>query len=277
MAPLNYQGGLPLVGPFSVSAPQGSDRVMVLVNGADGTVAAARDFKGQTIPGALNGGTTVALNTADKAASQPITYNAVPAGYSQPTTHVALELGGAGALTLATSANGSYPALPASAVESGDTYFLLSISPNSAKIGEAVVGSATLSAAAPVSFNFPPPWTYAGPAPASLPSFTFQYAGFSGKTGVADEVAISWLNNTSANSYTYNYIQVIATANFQGSATTLAVPDLSAVAGFLAPPASGKTVTWSATITQASSAPLQPTPPDYSWTGVSNTGTYTAP
>src|SRR5215469_1942401 len=80
---------------FSFSAPAGNDRVEVLAYsamaqdvGLDFSLVAARNFSGQPIPGALNGGNSVVLGQADQVSLQPITYSNLPSGYSSPSTMV---------------------------------------------------------------------------------------------------------------------------------------------------------------------------------------------
>jgi hypothetical protein len=57
------------------------------------------------------------------------------------------------------------------------------------------------------------------------------------------------VNGTTGSS---NMCSVIATTNYQNGSTSMAVPDLSGVPGFLAPPATGTTVDWTAEILQGS-------------------------
>jgi len=277
---LNFQGGYPAVSSFSLPAPVGEDRVMVLLYDPPTTIAAARDFKGQVVPGALNGGNPVIFSTADKTTSQPVTYNGVPAGYFAPTTHVYFELGNAGAVNAVLAATSTYPVLPASATESGDYYFFLALAQNSTNPGELVFADATSNTGGPISFTFPPPWTYAGPTPAALPSITFQYAGITGKPQVTQGASMTWVTTSTAGPvtvHTSNFYEVTATANYQNGATTLNFPDLSGVTGFLAPPASGSSVNWWAGITQYSFGLGLATPVNASWSGAQNTGTYTVP
>ncbi len=113
-------------GNFNVPAPAGSDRVLVLADTSQGDgPAAAKNFDNQTVPGTLKGGSTVVFATADKTTPEPLTYNNVPSGFSNPSTYVELGVGGTALEYLyASNATTQYLALPAGATETGDVYFL---------------------------------------------------------------------------------------------------------------------------------------------------------
>jgi hypothetical protein len=70
---------------------------------------------------------------------------------------------------------------------------------------------------------------------------------------------------------------MIATANYQNGATTLAPPDLSGISGFLANPQSGTQAVWSADISQNSGEVPQTAPSMATSSVVQNGGTYTVP
>jgi hypothetical protein len=102
-----------------------------------------------------------------------------------------------------------------------------------------------------------------------LPTFTIGYLGFSGMTRVAQYADIFWGTNLS------NGITIDATENYQGGATSLTIPDLSGVTGFLAQPASGTKVEWDAGMNQVLSTAASL--PDLNEVSVGNSGTYTVP
>jgi hypothetical protein len=70
---------------------------------------------------------------------------------------------------------------------------------------------------------------------------------------------------------------MIATANYQNTATTLATPDLSGISGFFANPQSGTQAVWSASISQNSGGGLQTAPSTATSNSVQNGGAYTVP
>jgi hypothetical protein len=269
---------------FSVSAPAGTDRVEIVAVAdlyAHGflvgqNVVAAKNFDNQPVPGALNGGNPVVLGAADQTTPQPITYSNVPSGFAPPTTLVAFG-GVVGGFGLTTDASSTYPALPAAAVESGDYYsfYATTYSPTVAGQG---VSSIVNSTGGPVSISFPTQWSYAGPVPSALPSFNIDYSGFSGTAGmVLDYASLNWSTTgvTPTSFYTFN---VVATANYQKGATTLTIPDLSGLGGFLATPPSGTTISWSVGVEQSNHGLLQPaTALDYTASNVFSSGSYVVP
>jgi len=268
-------------GNFSFAAPVGSDDVQVLayssvLSGSAQTVSlvAAKVLTCQSVPGAVNGGSTVVLGTADQPAEEPITYSSVPSGYGAPTTIVTYEKGNGGVIRLASGITSQYPLLPAGALTSGGYYSLLAsaIKSGTSSSEETLIASNTTSPG-PQSFTFPPEWSYAGPVAATWPSFDLSYAGFSGKTGVLVEGSIYWSPTSNAQ----NLLQVAATQNFLTGSTTLATPDLTSVTGFLPAPSSGIHVAWSAAILQGSFPLLQKMPSNGTYAAVSNFGSYMAP
>lgn len=264
-------------GSFSFAAPTGSDRVEALAFSGVSQGAAqsfslvgAKNFGSQAVPGALNGGNPVVLGSADQTTTAAITYNAVPSGFATPSTIAIYELAGGGAFLIADAATTQYPVLPAGAAEAGDSYVFDSLTLNGL---QGVSSFVYASAGGPVSFTFPAPWTYAGPTPAALPTLEFNYAGFAGKSGVTESASITWSEGT----YSQNGISTIATAGYQGAATTLAIPDISGIAGFLANPPSGTQVVWVGEISQNSWGVLQAAPANATASIVQNGGVYNVP
>jgi hypothetical protein len=123
-----------------------------------------------------------------------------------------------------------------------------------------------------VTVSLPVPWTTTGPAPASLPTFKFDYTGYAGKTGVFNEGNFTW---TPVSGPQYEVL-VEATQNYLGSSTSLAVPDLSGVSGFLTPPGSGTSVAWFETQFQ-STFPSTPSLAGGAETAVQTVGSYLVP
>jgi hypothetical protein len=262
---------------FSVMVPAGTDRVEVLAYNSTSqglqttsTLLAARNFDNQAVPGSLNGGSQVVLGATDRTTPQAITYINIPAGYGAPSTLVELIMaGGAGAFEVSRS-TAQYATLPSGAIKSGDSYAFLANVMNSAKPTEMMLVANTSTAPGPVSFSFPAPWSYAGPTPAALPAFDFVYSGFTQSFRVDESAFISWgLSLTTQ-------IEVTATSNYQNGSTTLAIPDLSAVTGFIAPPPSGTQVIWVGLIEQID-AGAQQAGANPMITSVENSGFYTVP
>jgi hypothetical protein len=263
---------------FSNQMVAGTYDVFVVVYDSTGQYPlAVRILRSQTIPGALNGGNTVVFAAGDETVKQTITYNNLPAGsspYDPP--FVDFYTSGGQGLTLesfpmVTPAT-QYPAMPAGALQSGDYYTFYTSASGGAAGGTVWADMATSSGGAQ-TITYPSPWTYSGPAAAALPAFNFSYAGFSGMPSVLQIATIQWtLGNPPANTYS---IEVSATENYQNGATSLTIPDLSTVTGFLSHPPTGTTVQWFADIQQGSA--FQTTPPNGTLQSVQNSGTYTEP
>ena len=271
-------------GSFSFAAPAGTDRVELLayLNSPVGTLppssglVAVRTFDNQPVPGALNGGNPVVLTAADQTTPQTVTYKNVPAGFAAPTLQVMFNMAGKSAFVVGYGNGNAYPALPAAAVEAGDSYFFIAAdyqtSIEGLGLGQAVVAAATTPTGGPMTFSFPAPWSYSGPTPAALPTFDFTYVGFAGNTGLERLAILTWLTGGNENVFT-----VIATGNYGKGSTQTSFPDLSALTGFLAAPASGTTVRWSAEIGQFSYAAGQTAPSSSTGSSVVNAGSYTVP
>jgi hypothetical protein len=245
-----------LVGSFSdTQAPAGNDRVLVvvdsweLVNGNQQvvTAGAVRNFASVAVPGDLNHGDQVVLTAADQTTMQPITYSGTPAGFTAPSSIVAYYLALQTGFVMSTMATDSYPVMPAGVYQSGDFYLVEAQTMNPANPYQVSRVDTFTPTGGPISVSFPTAWNYAGPSPAALPAFQMSYTGFNGAANVLEGAAISWNTDT----YVFHSIQVSATTNFMGSSATLAIPNLSGVTGFLAAPASGAGVTWTAQFTKS--------------------------
>jgi hypothetical protein len=210
----SFSSGTPVTN-FTLNAPAGSDRVEVLAfNGASQgavetfSLVAAKNFSSQAAPGALNGGNTVVLGSADETTEAPITYNSVPSGFPPLSTIVIYQTAGDGAFLIANAATNQYPVLPSGAIQNGDSYAFEATARDNF---QAVSSFISASAGGPVSFTFPAPWSYAGPTPATLPTLDFNYTGFAGESGVTEAASLGW----SVGTYSENFITLIASTNYQ--------------------------------------------------------------
>src|SRR6476660_9233955 len=77
------------------------------------------------------------------------------------------------------------------------------------------------------------------PAPARFPTFIFNYTGLAGQPAIADQASLGW----SQGGISFG-ITAIATANSQQGATTLTMPDLTALPGFFTMAPAGASITW---------------------------------
>lgn len=263
---------------FNLNVPTGNDRVLILAYnnlGLQGnSLVGAKSLTNQPVPGALNGGNPVVLGPADAVVTrQPITYANVPGGYSQPATvgdYIIAPSGGGFSFGNYTT---DFPVFPAGAVVSGDYYEAFAMAKNAAKPTEMMILGKSFTSAGPLSFNFPPPWSYGGPQPAARPAFDFAYSGFLSKTGTYMAAYTDWTVPTTG----IYEIYMVASANYLNGATTLTVPDLTGLTGFVAQPPSGTNVNWVALIAQDSAGIAVPMSASSTITTVENGGSYTAP
>jgi len=237
--------------PAGTQMPVGSNDVATIAVDGSGNVQGVKMFRAQTVPGAINGGAgIVLLPPGDAVTTQNLNVTNVPANFVNPpeasvTFHTA---NGTRFLVSKTSVSSTNPqpygAVPTAATLSTDFYAYESNTADAATNQAVGITATTTSGGGSFSLALPTPWTFAGPAAAKFPTFTFIYSGFTGQPAVADQASISWTPTAT----TTNEITVLATANFLGSATTITVPDLTSLSGFLTPAATGTTINWVADI-----------------------------
>jgi hypothetical protein len=273
-----------VTGSLNASLPAGNnDRVGVVAydytaanpSGAfsNWTALAVRNLTGVAIPGSLNGGNPVVLGPGDATSVQPISYSSVPSGYTAPTTSGYYLWSGGGGIVLSFAITDQYPAVPASASETGDFYQLLATTRNPSTVGESATVITNTSTAGPVNVTFPAPWTYAGPTVAAWPTFSFAYNGFAGAAKVTYVAGMTWPTSSTSG---MDLIMAVS-ANHLGGSTTVSIPDLTALAGFAPKPATGTLVNWSALIEGGVAAGVSSSLSNGTVTYVSNGGLYTAP
>jgi hypothetical protein len=256
---------------FSVGLPAGTPDVPVLVNNDDLLPVAAKILRSQPVPGALNGGNTIVFAASDELVPESVSYGTFPSGFTAVSLVASYETANGAEITLSYDNPVGYPAMPASAYQAGDYYILDIAAFGPANTGEFIQVKEFTSSAGPQSFTFPAAWSYAGPTAAALPTFNYDYTGFSGKADVLLNANLEWGRGTAVD----NFLGVATSQNYLGGSTSIETPDLSGVPGFLAPPASGTTVNWAAFITQGN--PFRTATPSGTEVFVQNNGSYTEP
>ncbi len=263
---------------FSETFPVGTYDIPVAVTAYSTDLPiylAVKILRSQTVPGALNGGAPIVFQTSDETLPQTLTYNNVPDGFTPGTTYITYQTAGGADINYSTGTQpGQYLAIPSSEFQTGDYYVFSAVASNSTN-NQSVRVEKIPSNNGPQSFTFPAPWSYAGPTPAALPTFNFEYPGFSGLSNVVEEAYISWVLGNNTTGYIYDTIAISATANYLNGATSVTIPDLSALAGFLAPPTSNTQVNWFAAISQSSFTDGKP--PSGTLQSVSANGNYIVP
>jgi hypothetical protein len=241
---------------FSMSfLPPGTYNVVTSLYDSSWNALAVKSLGGQTVPGAVNNGSPVDFGAGDATTSQPITYVNVPAGYPAPSTNVSVDSRQLSALLQMNGEFGfstgnqalltQYSMLPADIAQGGDEYQINSAAVEQLPSAISEVNALTiLIGGGPATVTFPMPWPYAGPVPAALPTLNFSYAGSAGQSGLIYAGNLQW----APQSGTYDAVLISLTQNYQNAFPSVTIPDLNAISGFLAAPASGTTVSWSAEI-----------------------------
>jgi hypothetical protein len=264
---------------FDAFGPTGTDRVLVLAysdvysppaSSGSTTLAAAKSFGSQAVPGTLNGGNTVALGLQDETTPAAITYGNLPSGFLIDSSGASFLTGSGSTYIIASPATTQYGVLPKAATESGDYYSIYMDAYNG---NSGMTVTKNLASAAPVAFTFPPGWFYAGPTPAAKPTFNVAYSGFSGD-GISYGAAWNWW--PAGNGIQYS-ATVTATKTYLNGASSVSMPDLSCLAGTLPPPASGDSVNWGVGITQTTYESQPASRTNATVTDVQNTGIYLVP
>ncbi len=252
----------------------GTSDVAVMIQDRNSNVLAVKILRSQTIPGALNGGNAVVFTTSDETVETAASFANIPAGFYVPGTLVNFISKGGLRLGISDWVGGTstYLSMPSNAFQTGDVQLLNPEAIDSNSIYHSVSLENYATSGGPQTFTFPAQWTYAGPTAAALPTFDYTYAGYSGLSQVTPDAVLTY---TDSKSNSTDLIVVVATENYQGGATSLEIPDLSALTGFPAAPASGESVNWNADIEAGGNGIASP------YTGdvpeVSNGGKYTVP
>jgi hypothetical protein len=229
----------------------------------------------QTVPGIANGGNPITVGASDAiTTSMPISLANIPAGgFSAPlmvpfpsyvSAHGSAPVGVG--FPLATQ----YAVVNATEAQPADYY---SFNLVAGATTEQVQTRQLLKTAAPVTLTLPNPWAAMPPAPARFPTFIFNYTGLSGQPAIADHASLGWTQGG-----IFFGITAIATANSQNGATTLTMPDLTALPGFFAMAPASTPITW-VTTTWGGTAQFyvaNPTVPE-TISNASDQGTFTQP
>jgi len=262
-------------GAFSATMVTGTNDVAAIAvdSNAQPNVLAVQILRNQTVPGAINGGNTITFGAGDATTPQTLTVNNVPAGFVSPPA-VAVQYVTANGTTILLDGNNAtqYPAVAAADTQTGDYY---SYEANSANGNSAVgVTQTTSTGGGAATISLPASWSYTGPTAAAFPTFTFTYSGFSGLAAVAQQGEIEWAPTPA----TLTTITVTATANYQSGATTIAMPNLTALTGFSGSATSGTNIFWVAAV-YGGTVPAYtfPLPANATLSFVQNRGNYTEP
>jgi hypothetical protein len=226
-----------------------NDIAVVAGDSATNTGQAVKIIRGQTLPGAINGGNTITLGPDDLFGSQPLSIPNVPAGFSAPLVQALYSTATGTSFGILTTST-QYQTVPAASTQSGDSYvfFVSTSDTNNSTMG---IRQTITNGVGPLTIGpLPDPWTYSGPAPAALPTFTFDsYTGLPGQA-VSESASIGWdLPAPFPQPQPGFLIKVSASASYlNGARPPITIPNLVGLPGFSAvsPPPSGTNISWGA-------------------------------
>jgi hypothetical protein len=141
----------------------------------------------------------------------------------------------------------SYPAISSSEAQPSDSYEFVAIATNQ---GQSILAGQTTSTAGPITVTLPTPLPFTAPTASQFPSFS--NVGLAGTVSSTTSASISWSTSNLSN---FAGISVTGTSAYQNGSTSIAIPDLTAISGFLAPAASGTPIKWQTSATLAASTP----------------------
>jgi len=262
-------------GPFNVQMQQGTDDIAFVAGSLSRSVLAVKILRLQTVPGAVNNGQTVVFAPSDETSYQAVSVTNIPTGFTVlgPTVYYGTSNGTSFSVGPLFSVvpplpSSQYAVVPPSEGQANDKYLFSASdirSQNPPAVGsQSAFINMIAASATPVTLPLPPPLLYSPPTPAASPSFNVAYTGFAVSTY---SVALQWSSSDGSS----NRLTVSATPDYQAGESTMNVPDLVNLAGFLPRPPSGTTVTWTVILPRNKPQPTDPTEE------VENDGAYTEP
>ncbi len=242
------------IGNFSITEGTGTWDFAVVALDASNNLLGVKIIRSQTVPGAINGGNPIVLQSSDAVTPQPLTIVS-PSGFTaQPIVQANYKTSGLIStgfplISLINQIMGtipaSYPAISASEAQPGDSYEFVAIATNQ---GQSILAGETTSTAGPITVTLPTPLLLNAPPPSQFP--TFSNVGLAGTVSSTTSDSITWSTSNFSN---FSGISVTATSAYQNGSTTIAIPDLTAISGFLAPAASGTQISWQTSATAETS------------------------
>ena len=257
-------------GTFSSMLVPGIYDFAALALDTAGKILGVKFARGQTVPGVVNDGNPIKFLPSDAATVQSISVTNDPWGGGPPLGWVTAGFttrSGTSFDVMVPGDGHSCSAVPSSEVQSGDYYTFGAFDTNPA-IGQAIGTTQTATNASAVTVTMPAPMDYSAPVTSTFPNFTINYSGFPVHTYTA---SITWgyIYPDLEDSVSFT-ITTAATASFQNGATTLAIPDLSSLSGFVGAATSGTTIYWSTSLSSGTTSSGSS-----SW--VKNSGSYVVP
>jgi hypothetical protein len=257
-------------GPFSAKLPTGTNDIAIAALNGENQVLAVKFVRSQTVPGVVNSGNVITLTASDETTPETVTVKNIPQNFGPPLVTGQYYTANGTSFSLSWS-DTQYTAIPSAEQQSGD-YYLIQGGAGSSSSGLTQI--ITTTSGGPITLTVPSQVSVPAPTPAAWPSFDINYSGFSSLAASGDSIALTW--NPNAN--TVSDVELVATSAYLGGVTTVAVPDLTSLNGFLAAAPSGVAIIWNADAYggtfQSFTLPV-PTSSTLSYTG--GGGTYIAP
>jgi hypothetical protein len=263
-----------VTGTYSLTCATGTQDIVVqAIDPSDNTLA-VKIVRSQALPAGASTLNISSLGTPDTTSTQTYTLSGIPSGENSPTAAVYYFTSNGTEFLLSSSVTQTYAVVSSTDSASGDYYEAFASAAASGGAPQQV-DFQLFNPAKALSLVFPAVWTYAGPTPASFPTFTTGYTGFTNSGAVSYEAIAAWASGSQSIRSV-----VVASSNWlKSSGATLALPNLTALTGFAAAPATGTNVTWTERINSATNALFfyAATPPLGDTQYVYETGTYSAP
>jgi hypothetical protein len=241
-------------GSFNVPMLQGTNDIAFVAGSLARSVLAVKILRSQTIPGAVNNGHTVVFAPGDETSYQAFSVTDIPKGFTVGST-VSYVTSNGTSFYVSVLPGSQYAVVPLSEAQANDRYLFSAsdiryLNPPAGGSQSAYITMTAASATA-VTLPLPPPLPYSPPTPAEFPSFNVAYTGFAVSSYGA---RLSWSSSGGSSSQ----LTVTATPDYQAGESTIKVPDLTTLAGFLLLPPSGTDVAWTVNLPKDKSQPSDP-------------------
>jgi hypothetical protein len=239
---LGYGGSISSAsGTASMTFNNGANDIAALALTSTNALAAVKIIRAQVIPGTV---APITFAATDATTTATMTVAGIVAGFSPtPAYNISYQTVNGTYFELNASGTPTFAVVPVADTAAGDAYVFETNDVDLAT-NQHIGATVYTGTGGPVTVTLPAPWTYTGPTAAQYPTFTFAYSGFPSSGVVTDSGILGWSENATTEAGIYVY----ATPAYLAGATTVSVPNLSSLTGFLASPASGTAVSATAEI-----------------------------
>ena len=231
-------------GTYSGAFSNGSSDLAIVAEDINSLPLAIKILRNQTVPGTLNGGNPIVFLASDAMRAEPLTVTNVAAGFSTPSPVMFYQTANIG-FDVSSQSGTQYAVVPATEAQAGDIYSVSVFDTDSLNSQFLNVSRNLASAGGPVTVALPAPLNYAGPTAEAFPTFDLKYTGFvSGSIPAGTAQGYTAFIQWTAPTGTSGSLGIGATPNYMNGGSTLTVPDLTRIRGFIEAAASGQSVNW---------------------------------